>query len=348
MEMKRLQKIISALFEKKNIRHIFFCMLVLVLFLIGMVLNSRSFIAIVPKGLAVYIFFLACIYSGRWLCKNWFQEKQKVMPLILISILSILILAGVCSIGTQFIFHPINFNLPEFFLISFTLVVVLEFIGISITIIHTTFTQQLQNARISEQQKQSELNLLQSQLSPHFLFNTLNNLYGLSLRKEEKVSGLLLKLSDLLSYSLYDTKNEFVLLSDEINYINNYIEFEKLRIGERLILSTNIIIPNNVTIRIAPMLLIVFIENAFKHSGNTIDKKIEIKIKLEIKGDFIRFCVKNTCNVSVNLKNMSCENSGLGLKNTNKRLELLYPGAYTLEQNKVVNHYNVSLLLKAK
>ena len=346
--MKRLQKINSILFENKNIRHILFSMLVLVVFLIGMALNSGSLKSILPKGLAVYIFFLGCIYSGRWLCKKWFREKQKVIPLIFISILSTVILAGVCSIGTQFFFHPINFNLPEYFLISYILVVVLEFIGISITIIHTAFTQQLQNVRLSEQQKQSELNLLQSQLSPHFLFNTLNNLYGLSLKKEEKVPGLLLNLSELLSYSLYDTKNEFVLLSDEINYINNYIEFEKLRLGERLILSTNFIIPNNVTTRIAPMLLIVFIENAFKHSSNTTDKIIEIEIKMEINDDLIQFCVKNTCNELTASKNNISENSGLGLKNTNKRLELLYPGAYTLEQNKVANHYNVSLLLKVK
>lgn len=270
------------------------------------------------------------------------------MRLLIRAIVVTIILAGLSSFGVKFIFHPVHFNLAEYFLLSLIFVLALEFIGISITLIHTTFMQQLHNARISEQQKQSELNLLQSQLSPHFLFNTLNNLYGLSLRKEERVPALLLKLSDLLSYSLYDTENEFVLLWDEINYINNYIEFEKLRIGERLILTTDINIPENLTIRIAPMLLIVFIENAFKHAGNTTDEKVEIKISLEFKDGSIRFCIKNTCGVSVKLNNTINENSGMGLKNTIKRLELLYHGVYSLEQNKVANHYKVSLLLKAK
>ncbi len=318
--MKTLQEFISKLFSQKSTRHLFFCVIVLLLFLTGIITNSRSFNAVAARGLIVYLFFLACVYSGRWLFKRWIGATR-YKQLLISTILYTTVLTFICTVGISLIFHPVRFDFYDFFLISFVLVVLFLFIGISITIIHTTFVQQIQNARIAEQQKQSELNLLQSQLSPHFLFNTLNNMYGLSITAHKRVPRLLLKLSELLRYSVYDTKNAFVLLADEVNYINNYIEFENLRLGERLMLRTDMDCAVNSTIKIAPMLLIVFIENAFNHSKNTADDKIEIAINLHVKENYIWFYIKNTFN-SLPIENKIInESSGIGLVNTIKRLK---------------------------
>ena len=346
--MKELQKTISKLFSKKAIRHVFFCIVVLLLFLIGIITNSKSFITVAPRGLAVYLFFLACVYTGRWLFKRLQDLKQNIMPLLLSAIACVTILTLMCTTGISLIFHPDKFNFKDFFLGSLIVVILFLFIGISITILYTTFSQQIQNARIADEQKQSELNLLKSQLSPHFLFNTLNNMYGLSITQQKRLPELLLKLSDLLRYSIYDTKQPFVLLADEINYIKNYIDFEKLRIRERLLLSTNMDNVDKVPIKIAPMILIVFIENAFKHSKNTTSDKIEIHINLTVKEKYIWFCIKNTCGAFSNENNIISENSGLGLTNTIKRLKLLYPNEYFLKENKEDGYYKVMLQLKIK
>ena len=158
----------------------------------------------------------------------------------------------------------------------------------------------------------------------------------------------MLKLSDLLRYSIYDAKELFVPLQAEVAYINNYIDFEKIRIGERLQLTASIEPVTDPTVMIAPMLLIVFIENAFKHSKNTIDNKIFIEIALKRWGDLILFSVKNSHSGIKAQNSMSGTNSGLGLVNVRKRLQLLYGGAYDLKIENKEGFYSVMLQLTVK
>jgi LytS/YehU family sensor histidine kinase len=221
-------------------------------------------------------------------------------------------------------------------------------LGALIKIVHAISENQLKEAKTMAAHSKSELHLLQSQLSPHFLFNTLNNMYGLSITDHEKIPALLLKLSELLRYSVYDATEIYVPLKDEVAYINNYIEFEKIRIGNRLVLTTEIeevIVPE---IKIAPMLLIVFIENAFKHSKNTIDEKIYIDIKLKTWGNSILFSVKNSYGSEESEKSTINKSSGFGLDNVSKRLNLLYTGEHELNIKKDNSFYNVILQLKMK
>jgi len=198
---------------------------------------------------------------------------------------------------------------------------------------------------IARQQRESELRLLRSQLSPHFLFNVLNDLYGLSLKQDKKVPGLILKLSDLLRYSIYDTNREFIPLTDELAYIANYIELERIRIGEKLILETNIQSTNISDIKIAPMLLIVFIENAFKHSKNTLLQEIYVKIDLHIDDGKLIFVVRNSCSDKP-IEEKSEKESGIGLAVTLKRLELIYRGNYSLDKMQENGFYEVTLQLQ--
>jgi len=151
-----------------------------------------------------------------------------------------------------------------------------------------------------------------------------------------------------LRYSVYDAKEPYVLLKDEVAYLNNYIEFEKIRIGDKLNLAIEIDDVSSSKVRIAPMLLIVFLENAFKHSKNTIESKIHIYIGLKVWGSSILFSVKNSYNTSARRSESFQGSSGLGLVNVNKRLELLYPNGYDLKIEDENDFYTVMLRVNAK
>ncbi|HMF70908.1 MAG TPA: histidine kinase, partial [Flavitalea sp.] len=195
-------------------------------------------------------------------------------------------------------------------------------------------------------QKQSELELLRSQLSPHFLFNTLHNLYGLSVTEPSAIPPLLIKLADLLRYSVYETRKEFVLLQDELAYIYNYIDLEKIRLGDRLECVADINMNNYKDVKIAPLILITFIENAFKHAKDSVEEKIYIAISLNINQGEICFTILNSHRDQVTQKKGISEASGQGLPNTIRRLDLLYPNKYSLFQQKELNMYRVELKLK--
>ena len=221
-------------------------------------------------------------------------------------------------------------------------------LGVFLASSRETLRRQMKDAEIADQQKQSELELLRSQLSPHFLFNTLNNLYGLSITQPEKMPKLIVKLSDLLRYSVYNTKKRFVPLNEELAYIFTYIDLEKVRIGDRLLLNLDIEQSIDNTICICPMMLIVFVENAFKHSKNSYAEKIKVDIHLRVTGGIIAFSISNSCGHEEILNKHLDENAGVGLANTARRLDLLYPGEYELEHFRKDNMYHLSLQIKSK
>ncbi|WP_052731274.1 sensor histidine kinase [Spirosoma radiotolerans] len=289
--------------------------------------------------------FIVGVFAGRYMAQLW-SARIKPVSNVLIGGLFILIIANICWL----FFHadfPLQGRAAINLLLFWIPFAVISFsLGILIKLVRAVTQNQLQEAQASAATSQSELQLLQSQLSPHFLFNTLNNLYGLSLTQHEKIPPLLLKLSDLLRYSIYDVKETFVPLVDELAYINNYIDFEKIRIGTRLELKTDIENIARTDIKIAPMLLIVFIENAFKHSKNTANEKIFIEVALKTWGKMILFFVKNSHSKAETTP--SGKGNGLGLDNVAKRLTLLYPNEHILEFQNDSEFYTVSLQLKMK
>lgn len=214
-----------------------------------------------------------------------------------------------------------------------------------ITIIRYQYKAKIQFAQAAMVQSKNELQLLQSQLSPHFLFNTLNNLYGLSLTKPERVPVLLLKLSDLLRYSVYDVKEVYVPIQYEVDYIMNYIAFEKIRLEPRLTLNLDMDTFPDKACRIPPMLLVVFIENAFKHSRNVSEQNIFIDIRLHRKWDEIHFSIKNSCTQIEQPSIRNDQHSGFGLDSVRKRLNLLYQNRYTLRIEKTETEHDVHLIL---
>lgn len=196
-----------------------------------------------------------------------------------------------------------------------------------------------------QEEKNAELKLLKAQLNPHFLFNTLNNLYGLSVVKSDKLPSLMLKLSDLLRYSLYDTKEQFVSLEKEVSYIENYISLEKIRLEDRAEITFQTE-GNLSSKRIPPMLFIVFVENAFKHLGELKNQKsnVEVKIKVNEKELFFN-CINSIGSSMKNQPNTLLEESGIGLQNAKKRLALMYPDRHSLDLSSDTENYIAHLKL---
>jgi sensor histidine kinase YesM len=301
----------------------------------------------ISAALCTTIIFLSGIYAGRFMSLIWVNKGKKVLNRAIIILPLIIFLFGFFTLA--FAVAVLRDQKAQMlFLGAPLLFIATSATGMLIKMVRAKVKLELQTAHISAAHSQTELHLLQEQLSPHFLFNTLNNLYGISLSQHEKIPALLLKLSELLRYSVYDAKEPYVLLKDEVAYLNNYIEFEKIRIGEKLNLTVEIEEVASNKVRIAPMLLIVFLENAFKHSKNTIESKIHIYIGLKVWGNSILFSVKNSYNSSARRAESFQGSSGLGLVNVRKRLELLYPNGYDLKIEDENDFYTVMLRVNEK
>ncbi len=291
--------------------------------------------------------FITCVFIGRYLSVVWISGQRPINNKLYVFLgtamtVSAFILFVQAQVLSNSPGHPLPMNI---FLSSALVTLFATCLGILIKVTRYSVSTQLIEAKASAAQSKSELHFLQSQLSPHFLFNTLNNLYGISLSQHEKIPSLLLKLSDLLRYSVYEAKGLYVPLSEEIKYIKNYIDFERLRVGERLELDVSIEEVYGSNVHIAPLLLMVFIENAFKHSKNTLSEKVQISITLKTFGKDILFAVSNSYDPTVDAAGKEGY-SGLGLENVRKRLDLLYPGKYEMSLQSKDNVYSVKLQLK--
>jgi two-component system, LytTR family, sensor kinase len=211
-----------------------------------------------------------------------------------------------------------------------------------LVIIHQFFIKVNESKQLEIEKIKSELSFLKTQLQPHFLFNTLNNIYSLTFSNSHLAGKSILQLSGLLRYVIYESETEKVDLQKEITHLKNYIELEKIRSASRLELSFNI--SGDVAGKgIAPMLLMPFLENVFKHASNKMDEKIWITIDLIVKESNLYFTVENS--VFLNGKTqMQNSHSGIGLENVKRRLSLLYED-YTLENELRENYYHAFLMI---
>ncbi len=191
---------------------------------------------------------------------------------------------------------------------------------------------------LHEKKREAELNALKNQLNPHFLFNTLNSLYLLALKKSEKTIKVIENLSHILDYMLYRCDKKYVLLRDELTLINKYLELEQIRYGKRV----NVIFDESITgaEKIAPLLLLTFVENAFKHGVSEEINMATIQIKVANTGDQLYFELKNS---KPPKKNVTSERKALGLLNVRKQLELLYPKTHELKVTNTENTYKTQL-----
>ncbi|UTW61737.1 histidine kinase [bacterium SCSIO 12741] len=191
--------------------------------------------------------------------------------------------------------------------------------------------------------KESELRYLKSQINPHFLFNHLNNLYSYAIEQSPKTPGIILELSSVLRYMLYDCKEDYVPLSKEMDHLKNFTALSELQIEQRGKVNYSAHL-NTGPFKIAPLLLSVFVENAFKHSVASQAEDIEIDIQVEVdEGGQLRFSCSNSYQQTSNTDSLS---QGIGLHNVKKRLHLLYPDRHTLDIDSSQEQFRVHLTLQ--
>lgn len=231
-------------------------------------------------------------------------------------------------------------NLPLFFKFFPSLFyILLTAISTIIKILSEYYSNQ-QNKLIAEAQKNaSDLIYLRKQTNPHFLFNSLNSIYSLAHKKSDLVPDAIVTLSELMRYMLYETDNKYVFLENEINYIKNYIDLQKLRLNniENITINVHGDTKNKF---IEPLLLISFIENAFKY-GTDYKGAAYVKIRISIVDNDLDFFVEN----KVEKITIDPKNSGIGLSNIESRLKLLYPNSHKLSISETGNKYTVHLSL---
>lgn len=196
------------------------------------------------------------------------------------------------------------------------------------------------NEDLAKLQLSTELKFLRTQIQPHFFFNTLNNLYALTLTKSDDAPRMVIKLSNLMQYVLYEVKSSKASLLEEINHLNNYIDIEQVRFKDKIELKMDIT-GNIENVKVPPLLFLTFIENCFKHGLKGSDK-IKIKMSFEVTKDgYLKYRLINNFNPDfINPK----ENSqGIGIINTERRLKLLFAKDFVLETHVEGNIYNLFL-----
>lgn len=201
-------------------------------------------------------------------------------------------------------------------------------LGTMVYIIRKWTEQQRVNEKLMKEKLAAELDLLKSQVQPHFIFNTLNNIYMLSLKSSPQTSEMIYRLSALLSYMLYDSKRQFIEVEKELDYIKNYINLEKIRYGERLDVQLTVF-NNRQTLYVPPLLFLPLVENAFKHGvSNAVDDSW-VHIDVSLKKKTLIFKIENS--VSSEKYEPNGFGNGLGLENLRRRLDILYPNRHELK-----------------
>ncbi len=214
----------------------------------------------------------------------------------------------------------------------------------SVKLFEYWFVDQKENRELQQQKLESELKFLKSQIHPHFLFNTLNNLYALTLDKSDKAPEVVVKLSDLLSYMLYECNVPRVPLEKEIGLLRDYLELEKIRYPEGLKVDFEVQGRVNGKL-IAPLLLIPFVENGFKHGMSRQIRDPWIDILLDVEDHRLTFRVENN-RPSGGQKDETGYTEGIGLKNVRRRLDLIYGGNYELQVDNGDHTFSITLKLK--
>lgn len=211
-------------------------------------------------------------------------------------------------------------------------------LGFLVFLLDNQIGNQKKQTILLQKNREAELQFLRSQINPHFLFNTLNNIYSLVYEKSDKAPAATLRLSEMMRYMLYE-KKETVPLSKEWEYINSFIELQKLRFPHEIPVEIELA-GNNHDYEIPPYLLIPFVENAFKH-GDFRDHSIPLKISLVIANQELVFRVQN----KISYRNKD-ESGGIGLDNVKRRLELIFPGTHSLDTRSAGMIFETLLVLK--
>jgi len=297
-----------------------------------------------------FVYFLALYIHAQsnrfFLLPLLFKEQRPYLYILLTAVLILLFSVILYQISTLWIYktsYLYQFSHQKSYVFQ-----VATLVGTLICIIGPSIFLKFYREQKKQNQealllKEIQLNSLRSQLNPHFLFNTFNTLYGISLEFPERTPDLIMKVSRLMRYQLESNSKQCVTLEEELSFINSYIQLEKERVGYRCDIRYSCEIDSQNAYKIAPMLLIAFIENAFKHGSCTIEN-CYVHIKIAVIEGQLSVNVSN----SVPVKKNNVVSTKIGIKNTTERLKLIYGKEYSLDIKQGENLFTVDLLLPLK
>ncbi|RFM28240.1 sensor histidine kinase [Deminuibacter soli] len=295
-----------------------------------------KWLGIVTNGLWVVVFYL-----NAYVLTPAFINRKRYLSYAGLQVLTFIVLGCIHWLCFQWLIKDDFFHFSGF--LSFSIFPFL--LMVSAGTVYQMLRDRARIERLKELKEKenltTELSFLRSQISPHFMFNVLNNMVALVRLKSDELEPTIFRLSGLMRYMLYEADEERVPLSREVEYLQNYIDLQRQRIGSKVRLNVDMQLPPG-PCDIAPMLLIPFIENAFKHGTGYIEQAF-IDILLDVQGDVLYFTVRNRYNPAS--KEIKDKTSGIGLVNVRRRLNLLYGDEHTLVITDADNLFTVSLQL---
>jgi len=289
---------------------------------------------------------ISLVYFIRYYLYNKYYLKGKSFMFFFLALSLILYFIPVVWIIAMII-SGINVTFSSLFtidlLIVYLVTLAIVFISVSVMLLREKERGKSERAQFEKEKKEMELFALKTQIDSHFIFNTLNNLYGLTLKKSDSAPQCVLLLSEILSFVIYETKNDFYPLSKEIQLLRNYIELEKMRFEDsfRIDFEINDIIDNSF---ITPLILFTFLENSFKHGVSKTVHNPWVKIRIKSSVSEIFFEIENSIPENPDISGQDL-NKGIGLENIRRRLTLLYPHMYKLITRKNENSFYAGLSL---
>ena len=340
-----LKKVFESIKRNFIIPHLLFWIAVVVFFTVTLVFTRDFSLAAIDMNMAVSFFitilFLAiAVYINLlWLIPAFFKKRR----FLLFSVLQVgnVLLFVLLNYLTSHAFEEIRPNFWNELIAEVILVTILLVVTTLLKFMRDSIALQDAEIRVKEAERQkieSELKVLKSQVNPHFFFNTLNSLYSLSLDKSDRAPEMILKLSDLMRYVIYEANDSKVPLSKQLEFLRSYVYLEQLRSGTGLQVDFEVAGPHLST-PVEPLLFIAFIENAFKHGSRDPERKPFIRIRFDVQeAGRILFFIENNYDPKEDEKN-----EGFGLLNVKSRLDLGYAGKYDLSITNRDNVYRVNL-----
>nr|WP_321236453.1 histidine kinase [uncultured Psychroserpens sp.] len=314
-------------------------------------IDGKEIVTITYDGISVigtiigFILKMSIYYFNVYFLSKYFYDK-KFNTYALLLFISAIIAIAIELLKNQII-YGFEFYLFETFIA--TLWLYIFFVGMSFVhiIILRWQKEEALKQKLKEDKLTAELQLLKSQINPHFLFNALNNLLSISEKHNQaEISTGIAQLSELLRFLLHDTSGDTIPLSKEIEFIENYIQLNKLRFDANDPLNISFKTEGEFNaIEVAPALLIPFVENAFKH-GIDIYNSSFVDINLSVNRNTLYFSCKNSLVSKQHTDHLMSKNSGIGLQNVKRRLAILYPEKHDLKISKTENSYHIELQLK--
>ncbi|MCD4792938.1 MAG: histidine kinase [Bacteroidales bacterium] len=325
--------IILKFLKKRYVQHsTAWILLFLFLLFLSDISEGETRISDIPELSGIVLLIITATYTHFYILKYLLKRRYVLYAFLTVATICIISAADVFVL--QLMQNPGDLEAFIQDLANFSFIILLT---TGMKFIKKGIVNQYQIRELKAKQLETEFSLLKAQVNPHFLFNTLNNMYALSLKKADKLSDMLLELSDLMRYQLESSKKTKVNLYDEINYLENYVNLERIRIQKFCNVEFNVS-GSLIGKQIAPLLFIPFIENAFKY-GISAGKKNYINILFKITETKIYFYVEN--NILVTKKPRLT--TGTGIDNVKKRLNILYPNKYLLNINEQNNIFSVKL-----